>query len=193
MSGELLLSWEKSGNRIEFSAPRMVQTYTVHNSIQLAILLLIRFSLNYFPIFFFHLISHYALTLIYRVYLRVFRAHETYSRPYSIWIWTLLTFRFSKMFGTWLLLASTSAQRIIPTRRQRRALVELRMSELAHNKLDIQHNFCFQFYLNRFSRWEKLPTIWNKRPCLEHEMYRSLHNSQMPNGTSNQSFISPLL
>lgn len=46
---------------------------------------------------------------------------------------------------------------------------------MAHDKLDI-HNFCFQFYLNRFPRWEKLPLIWNKRPCLEHEMYRSLYH-----------------
>lgn len=60
------------------------------------------------------------------------------------------------------------------------AWVELRMSEMAHNKFDIQHNSCFQFYLNRFPRWEKLPPIWNKRPCLEHEMYRSLQNRQIP-------------
>lgn len=57
---------------------------------------------------------------------------------------------------------------------ERRAWSELRMNEMAHDKLDI-HNFCFQFYLNRFPRWEKLPLIWNKRPCLEHEMYRSLY------------------
>lgn len=66
------------------------QTNTLHNSIQLAILLLIRFSCNYFSLF--HLF--YAVMLsTYRVYLRVFRCMKHILNR-STWIWTPKAYKF---------------------------------------------------------------------------------------------------